>query len=79
MRAITVLPGVANSARLDDVPDPPASEGSVLVRTLAMGVCGTDIEIVRGEYGTAPPGADRLILGPRVAGRGRRGAAPTAG
>ena len=28
-----------------------------------MGVCGTDIEIVQGEYGTAPPGADRLILG----------------
>jgi threonine dehydrogenase-like Zn-dependent dehydrogenase len=28
-----------------------------------MGVCGTDIEIVHGEYGTAPPGAERLILG----------------
>jgi hypothetical protein len=23
MRAITVLPGIANSARLDDVPEPP--------------------------------------------------------
>ena len=63
MRAITVQPGVARSARLDDVPEPPPSAGSVLVRTLAMGVCGTDIEIVRGEYGTAPPGAARLILG----------------
>jgi threonine dehydrogenase-like Zn-dependent dehydrogenase len=63
VRAITVQPGVARSARLDEVPDPPASEGSVLVRTLAIGVCGTDIEIVRGEYGTAPAGADRLILG----------------
>ncbi len=63
MRAITVQPRIARSARLDDVPEPPVSAGSVLVRTLAMGVCGTDIEIVRGEYGTAPPGADRLILG----------------
>jgi glucose 1-dehydrogenase len=63
VKAITVQPGVADSARLDDVPDPPASAGSVLVRTLAMGVCGTDIEIVHGEYGSAPPGADRLILG----------------
>ncbi len=63
MRAITVLPGVANSARLDDVPEPAAAAGSVLVRTLAMGVCGTDVEIVHGEYGAAPPGADRLILG----------------
>ena len=49
MRAITVQPGVPRSARLDDVPDPPVSAGSVLVRTLAMGVCGTDIEIVQGE------------------------------
>jgi glucose 1-dehydrogenase len=63
VRAITVQPGVARSARLDEVPEPPPSAGSVLVRTLAMGVCGTDIEIVRGEYGTAPPGAARLILG----------------
>jgi len=63
MRAITVQPGVADSARLDDMPDPPASAGSVLVRTIAMGVCGTDIEIVHGEYGVAPPGAERLILG----------------
>jgi threonine dehydrogenase-like Zn-dependent dehydrogenase len=63
MRAITVHPGVPDSARLDDVPEPPAGAGAVLVRTLAMGVCGTDLEIVRGEYGTAPPGAERLILG----------------
>jgi threonine dehydrogenase-like Zn-dependent dehydrogenase len=63
MRAITVQPGTPGSARLDDVPEPPADAGAVLVRTLAMGVCGTDLEIVRGEYGTAPPGADRLILG----------------
>jgi glucose 1-dehydrogenase len=63
VRAITVQPGVARSARLDHLPEPPASAGSVLVRTLAMGVCGTDLEIVRGDYGAAPPGADRLILG----------------
>jgi len=63
MRALTVCPGVANSARLDDMPDPPVSDGTVLVRTLALGVCGTDREIVAGEYGSAPPTEDRLILG----------------
>jgi glucose 1-dehydrogenase len=63
MRALTVCPGGANSARLDDVPDPPVSDGAVLVRTLALGVCGTDREIVAGEYGSAPPTEDRLILG----------------
>ena len=32
-------------------------------RHLAVGICGTDIEILTGAYGWAPPGRDRLILG----------------
>ena len=63
MRAITIEPGVAGSARLEHVPEPPASAGEVLVRTLATGVCGTDLELVRGEFGASPPGETRLILG----------------
>jgi glucose 1-dehydrogenase len=63
MRAITVSPGVANSARLDDIPEPPLSDGAVLVRTMALGVCGTDREIISGSYGYAPPGQQRLVLG----------------
>jgi threonine dehydrogenase-like Zn-dependent dehydrogenase len=63
MRAITVSPGIVNSARLDDVPEPPPSDGAVLVRTLALGVCGTDREILSGAYGFAPPGEPRLVLG----------------
>ena len=63
MRAIVVSPGIANSARLEEVPEPPAKDGAVLVRALALGVCGTDREIVSGDYGTAPPGEQRLILG----------------
>jgi hypothetical protein len=31
MRAIVVSPGIPNSARLDEAPDPPASVGRVLV------------------------------------------------
>jgi threonine dehydrogenase-like Zn-dependent dehydrogenase len=69
MRAITVSPGIANSARLDDVPPPPLADGVILVRTLALGVCGTDREIVAGEYGWAPPGAKRLVLGHESLGR----------
>ena len=34
MRALTVAPGTANSAKVEDVPEPPASDGAVLVRTL---------------------------------------------
>jgi glucose 1-dehydrogenase len=69
MRAITVSPGLADSARLEDVPDPPTSDGAILVRTLALGVCGTDREIVAGEYGWAPPGQSRLVLGHESLGR----------
>ncbi|HEY7661717.1 MAG TPA: glucose 1-dehydrogenase [Xanthobacteraceae bacterium] len=69
MRAITVLPGVANSARLDEVPEPPLSDGSVLVRTTALGVCATDREILAGIYGSAPAGQQRLILGHESLGR----------
>jgi threonine dehydrogenase-like Zn-dependent dehydrogenase len=63
MRALTTAPGVADSARIEDVPEPPVSDGEVLVRTLALGVCGTDRDIAAGEYGWAPPGQERLILG----------------
>ncbi|HEX5265293.1 MAG TPA: glucose 1-dehydrogenase [Acidimicrobiales bacterium] len=69
MKALTVEPGKAGSARLDDVDEPPASDGAVLVETLAIGVCGTDAEIVSGAYGWAPPGRDRLILGHESLGR----------
>lgn len=63
MRAITVLPGHPNSARLEDISEPALADGAILVRSLALGVCGTDAEIVRGEYGWAPPGSERLVLG----------------
>ena len=35
----------------------------MLVRALALGVCGTDREIVSGAYGWAPPGQKRLVIG----------------
>jgi threonine dehydrogenase-like Zn-dependent dehydrogenase len=63
MRALTVAPGTPNSARVENIADPPRSDGAVLVRTLALGVCGTDREIVSGEYGWAPPGERRLVIG----------------
>jgi glucose 1-dehydrogenase len=69
MRALTVAPGVANSARVEEVTDPPRFDGAVLVRTLALGVCGTDREIVSGAYGWAPPGQKRLVIGHESLGR----------
>jgi threonine dehydrogenase-like Zn-dependent dehydrogenase len=63
MRAVTVLPGVSQSIRLDDISEPPPSDGAVLVRTRALGICGTDHEILEGLYGSAPAGSERLVLG----------------
>jgi glucose 1-dehydrogenase len=69
MQAITVIPTQAGSARLDELAEPPREEGDLLVQTLAVGVCGTDLEIVQGRYGWAPPGRERLVLGHESLGR----------
>ncbi|HEY8532371.1 MAG TPA: glucose 1-dehydrogenase [Micromonospora sp.] len=69
MRAICVTPGVKDSLRLDDLPEPPEAEGAVLVETIAVGICGTDREIIAGEYGQAPAGSDTLVLGHESVGR----------
>ena len=61
MRALITQPGRADTAKLADVPEPDGD--GVLVRTLAIGVCGTDREIISGAYGKAPQGSERLILG----------------
>jgi glucose 1-dehydrogenase len=69
MRAITLEPGVRDSAALEELPEPAESEGSMLVDGVALGICGTDAEIVNGDYGEAPPGAERLVLGHESLGR----------
>ncbi len=68
MRALTVRPGTPGSAEIVDVPEPEAA-GDVLVETLAVGICGTDLEIVHAGYGEAPAGEDRLVIGHESLGR----------
>jgi glucose 1-dehydrogenase len=63
MQALTLQPGVANSLALADFPNPPATDDLVALQAIALGICGTDREIIAGEYGSAPDGGDRLILG----------------
>ena len=69
MKALTVVPLKADSAELSEMPEPPAADGPVLVETLAIGICGTDIEIISGQYGWPPPGEERLVLGHESLGR----------
>jgi len=69
MKALTVIPLKAGSAELSDVDEPPETDGPVLVETLAIGICGTDAEILSGAYGWPPPGRERLVLGHESIGR----------
>ena len=69
MKAITVEPKKPGTARCEDAPEPDERDGSVLVEAVAVGVCGTDAEIVEGKYGWAPPGKGRLVLGHESLGR----------
>ena len=69
MNAITVEPHKPGSARLEDIPMPDVQDGSVRVEAIAVGVCGTDVEIIEGKYGWAPPGKTRLVLGHESLGR----------
>ena len=51
------------------MPEPPAGDGDILVRACAVGMCGTDREILAGKHADAPPGQTRLILGHEAVGR----------
>ncbi|BAL88443.1 putative alcohol dehydrogenase [Actinoplanes missouriensis 431] len=69
MRALTVDAGVPGSLSLRELPDPDPREGPVLVRTLSVGLCGTDEDIVRAAMGAAPPGSAHLVIGHENLGR----------
>lgn len=60
---MTVTPGKSDSATVGDVPEPPVADGSILVQGLLTGICGTDLELVSGAFGSGRPGADRLVIG----------------
>jgi threonine dehydrogenase-like Zn-dependent dehydrogenase len=61
MQALITTPGDSGAVRVGEVPEP-AGDG-VRVRTLEVGVCGTDREIAEGEFGAAPSGDQHLVLG----------------
>jgi NADPH:quinone reductase-like Zn-dependent oxidoreductase len=58
---------VADSGRLKT--NPPPDPAGIEVETLLVGLCGTDMEIVAGSYGTADPAQERLIIGHEAVGR----------
>ena len=69
MKAVTVEPKKPGTAGLEKIAEPDIHDGLVLAEAVAVGVCGTDIDIVEGKYGWAPPGRTRLVLGHESLGR----------
>ncbi len=62
MQACTVVPGKIESAGVEEVPEPSAADGEVLVEGVLVGVCGTDVEIAEEGYGVPPAGRERMTL-----------------
>ncbi|GAA1754225.1 MULTISPECIES: glucose 1-dehydrogenase [Streptomonospora] len=72
MRAVTVSPGRDEPLEVRELPDPEPGPGEMLVQGLALGVCGTDREIIAGGHGALPQGREWLVLGHESLGRVRR-------
>ncbi|MDX6594056.1 MAG: glucose 1-dehydrogenase [Gaiellales bacterium] len=68
MLALVTEPGAPHSTRVATVADVRPRDADVLVRTLEVGVCGTDREISEGLFGIAPEGEPTLILGHELLG-----------
>jgi glucose 1-dehydrogenase len=67
VQALITTPGEEHAIRVDAVEEPTGP--GVRLRTLEVGVCGTDREISEGVFGAAPEGEEELILGHEFLGR----------
>jgi threonine dehydrogenase-like Zn-dependent dehydrogenase len=69
VRAVAVFPA-DRAVRVIDHPEPRLERDTdVLLRMLEVGICGTDREIARFEYGDPPPGSSHLVIGHESLGR----------
>lgn len=69
MRAVAAVPG-ERAIRVVDQPEPRLErDDDVLVEILDVGLCGTDREIARFDYGAPPPGEPWLVIGHESLGR----------
>jgi threonine dehydrogenase-like Zn-dependent dehydrogenase len=63
MKAVAVIPGKKEVALVDHLSSELSSPHDVRVRTLDVGICGTDREICQFLYGEPPQNSDYLVLG----------------
>ncbi|RQG86664.1 glucose dehydrogenase [Natrarchaeobius halalkaliphilus] len=67
MKAIVVERG-ENTPSLIETPVPEPADGEALVRTLRVGIDGTDFEVLNGNHGGFPAGDDHQIIGHEAVG-----------
>lgn len=67
MRAIAVERGETRP-QVIDVPRPDPADGEALIRTLRVGIDGTDHAVIEDDHGSFPPGVDHMILGHEAVG-----------
>jgi glucose 1-dehydrogenase len=63
VQGLVTIPGRAHTTEVAELRDPRAGPGELLLRTIEVGVCGTDREISEGTFGVAPDDGERLLLG----------------
>ena len=57
-----------NEPRLLEIPRPDPRDGEALVRTLRVGIDGTDHEVIEGAHGAFPEDDDYLVIGHEAVG-----------
>src|SRR5262252_4128027 len=64
MRAVAVFPNDKAIKVIDNHPEPTLERDTdALLDMLDIGVCGTDKEIARFDYGVPPDGSSYLVIG----------------
>jgi threonine dehydrogenase-like Zn-dependent dehydrogenase len=63
MKAVAVFPAQEQISIIDHEPPSMAGPTQAKVRMLEVGICGTDREICRFDYGIPPAGKDHLVIG----------------
>ena len=67
MQAVVLRRGRTRPESIE-VPRPEPAPGEALVRTLRVGIDGTDHEVLAGEHGDVPAGEDHMVLGHEAVG-----------
>ncbi len=63
VNGLAIEPGVSGDLRIVEMTLPPLGPNDVRIGVLEAGICGTDREIIHGQFGYPPEGERMLVLG----------------